>query len=149
MTPWTVAHRLLCPWGFSRQLYWSGLPCPPPGNLPNPGIEPRSPALQVDSLPSKSPVKPFLSLDFFFLKQRFSKRGVQEGNAPTAFACIIQLPVFLLLFRDWKTAEARLAGALPPLGCWQEGAWPWALVQGSGASGTGGQQEVSRAVWRT
>ena len=38
--------RLLCPWGFSRQEYWSGLPCPPPEDLPNPGIEPRSPALQ-------------------------------------------------------------------------------------------------------
>ena len=35
---------------FSRREYWSGLPCPPPGNLPNPGTEPRSPALQVDSL---------------------------------------------------------------------------------------------------
>ena len=35
---------LLCPWGFSKQEYWSGLPCPPPGDLPNPGIEPRSPA---------------------------------------------------------------------------------------------------------
>ena len=42
--------RLLCPWGFSRQEYWSGLPCPPPGDLPDPGIEPTSPALQVDSL---------------------------------------------------------------------------------------------------
>ena len=42
--------RLFCPWGFSRQEYWSGLPCPPPGDLLNPGIEPRSPALQVDSL---------------------------------------------------------------------------------------------------
>ena len=40
--------RLLCLWGFSRQEYWSGLPCPPPGDLPNPGIEPRSPAPQVD-----------------------------------------------------------------------------------------------------
>ena len=39
--------------GFSRQENWSGLPCPPPGDLPNPGIEPRSPALQVDSLPSE------------------------------------------------------------------------------------------------
>ena len=39
---------LLCPRGFSRQEYWSGLPCPPPGDLPNPGIEPRSPELQVD-----------------------------------------------------------------------------------------------------
>ena len=37
--------RLLCLWGFSRQEYWSGLPCPPPGDLPNPGIEPRSPTL--------------------------------------------------------------------------------------------------------
>ena len=39
---------VLCPWGFSRQEYWSGLPCPPPWDFPNPGIEPRSPALQVD-----------------------------------------------------------------------------------------------------
>ena len=47
-TLWT--SRLLCSWGFSRQEYWSGLPCSPPRDLPNPGIEPRSPALQVDSL---------------------------------------------------------------------------------------------------
>ena len=44
--------------GFSRQEYWGGLPCPPPGNLPNPGIEPRSPALQADSLPTEPPGKP-------------------------------------------------------------------------------------------
>ena len=50
--------RLLCPWGFSRPEYWSRLLCPPPGNLPNPGIEPWSPALQVDSLPSEPPGKP-------------------------------------------------------------------------------------------
>ena len=49
---------LLCPWGFSRQEYWNGLHCPPPGDLPNPGIKPRSPALQVDSLPSEPPEKP-------------------------------------------------------------------------------------------
>ena len=47
--------KLLCPWGFSRQEYWSGLPCPHPGDLPNPGIEPRSPALWEDSLPSEQP----------------------------------------------------------------------------------------------
>ena len=45
--------RLLCPWGFSRQEYWSGLPFPFPGDLPDPGIEPPSPALQADSLPSE------------------------------------------------------------------------------------------------
>ena len=43
--------RLLCPWGFSRQEHWSGLPCPPPEGLPKPGIEPRSTSLQADSLP--------------------------------------------------------------------------------------------------
>ena len=45
--------RLLCPWGFSKKEYWSQLPCPPPGDLPNPGIEPRSPTLQADALPSE------------------------------------------------------------------------------------------------
>ena len=44
--------------GFSRQEDWSGLPCPPPGDLPNPGIEPRSPTLKADSLPSEPPGKP-------------------------------------------------------------------------------------------
>ena len=52
--------RLLCPWGFSRQEYLSGLPCPPPGNLPNLGTEPRSPTRQVDSLPSELPRKPYM-----------------------------------------------------------------------------------------
>ena len=50
--------RLLCPWGFSRQEYWSGLSCLPSGDLPNPGIEPRSPTLQTDSLLSEPPGKP-------------------------------------------------------------------------------------------
>ena len=49
-TPWTIQ-----PMGFSRPEYWSGSPLPPPGELPNPGIEPKSPTLQVDSLPAVSP----------------------------------------------------------------------------------------------
>ena len=48
-----------CPWGFSRQEYWSGLPCPPPGDLPNPGIKPRPPAMQMDSLPAEPQGKHF------------------------------------------------------------------------------------------
>ena len=50
-TLWTVAHQAPLFMGFSRQEYWSGLPFPPPGDLPDSGIEPTSPALQVDSLP--------------------------------------------------------------------------------------------------
>ena len=49
-TPWTVAYQAPPSMGFSRQEYWSGLPFSSPGGLPNPGIEPRSPALQADSL---------------------------------------------------------------------------------------------------
>ena len=47
--------------GFSRQEYWNGLPFPPPGDLPNPGVKPRSPALQADALPSEPPGKLILS----------------------------------------------------------------------------------------
>ena len=50
VTLWTVAPRLLLSMGFSQQEHWSGLPFPYPGDLPNPGIEPGSPALQADSL---------------------------------------------------------------------------------------------------
>ena len=49
--PWTVARQAPLSMGFSRQEYWSGLPCPPPGDLPNLGIKTASPALQADSLP--------------------------------------------------------------------------------------------------
>ena len=59
-----------CPWGFSRQEYWSWLPCSPPGHLPNPGIEPRTPALQVDSLPSEPPGKPISLWSINFQKLR-------------------------------------------------------------------------------
>ena len=58
-TPWTVAHQAPPSTGFSRQEYWSGLPFPSPGDVPNPGIKPRSPALQADALTSELPGKPF------------------------------------------------------------------------------------------
>ena len=57
MTPWTVAYQAPPSVGFSCQEYWSGLPFPSPGDLPNPGIEPGSPALQADALPSEPPGK--------------------------------------------------------------------------------------------
>ena len=51
LTPRTVTHQAPLSTGLSRQEYWSGFPCPPPGGLPDPGIKPVSPALQADSLP--------------------------------------------------------------------------------------------------
>ena len=55
MTPWTVAYQSPQSVEFCRQEYWSELPFPSPGDLPDPGIEPGSPALQVDALPSEPP----------------------------------------------------------------------------------------------
>ena len=57
-TLWTIACQASLSMGFSRQEYWSGLPFPSPGDLPDPGIEPRSPTLEADALTSELPGKP-------------------------------------------------------------------------------------------
>ena len=58
-TPWTVAYQAPPSMGFSRQECWSGFPFPSPGDLPDPGIEPGSPTLQADALPSEPPGKQY------------------------------------------------------------------------------------------
>ena len=58
VTLWIVAGEALLSMGISRGEYWSGLPCPPPGDLTDPGIEPRCSVLQVDSLPAEPPGRP-------------------------------------------------------------------------------------------
>ena len=66
VTFWTVAHQAPLCVGFSRQEYWSGLPCPPPRGLSDPGIEPASHAsavLQADSLPTEQPEKPRMNTE--------------------------------------------------------------------------------------
>ena len=80
---WTIQPaRLLCPWGFSRQEYWRGLSFPPPGDLPNPEIEPMSPALQVDSLPSESPGKPKNTWvgSLYLLQGNLPDPGIEPGS---------------------------------------------------------------------
>ena len=59
VTPWTVALQAPLSMRFSKQEYWNGFPCPPPGDLPDPGIEPTSSALQASSLPTEPPGKPW------------------------------------------------------------------------------------------
>ena len=61
VTPRTAAHQAPLSLGFSRQEYWSGLLFLSPGDLPDPGIKPKSPALQTDSLPSEAPGEPWNS----------------------------------------------------------------------------------------
>ena len=65
-TLWTVAYQAPLSMGFSRQEHWTGLPFPSPGDLPNPRMEPRSPALEADALTSEPPGKPYsyISLNY-------------------------------------------------------------------------------------
>ena len=80
------AARLFCPWGFSRQEYWSGLPCPPLGIFLTQGLNPGLPALQVDSLPSEPPGKSkntgvgSLPLLQGIIQTQESNRGVLHGR---------------------------------------------------------------------
>ena len=62
-TPWTIAYQAPPSMGFSRQEYWSGLPFPSPWDLPNPGLEPESSALQTDALPPEPPEKAYHILE--------------------------------------------------------------------------------------
>ena len=75
-TPWTVAYQAPPSMEFSRQEYWSGLPFPSPGDLPDPGIEPGFPTLQADALPSEPPGKlksPIVKMSLFFINIYFYK----------------------------------------------------------------------------
>ena len=84
VTPEAIASQAPLSMGFSKQEYWSGFPCPPPGDLPNLGTEPRSPTLQMVSLPSEPLEKPkntgvgsLFLLQGSFLTQE-SKQGLQR-----------------------------------------------------------------------
>ena len=105
--------RLLCPWRFSRQKYWSGLPFPSPGDLPNPGIEPRSPALQVDSLPSKPLGKPKNH-------RRENILGRKEGKELLNFGSEVRKDISYILI--WKTQNDLRNNQLWPVGVSRK--WP-------------------------
>ena len=95
-TPWTVAHQSALSTEFSRQEYWSGLPFPSPGALPNPRIEPRSPALWVNSLPAESegkPKKTGVGSCLSLLQQDLPNPGTEPGSpALQADALPTELP---------------------------------------------------------
>ena len=97
-TPWTVAYQAPLSMGFSRQEYWSGLPFPSPGDLPDPGIEPRSPALEADALASEPPGKMLKVLTLNFTKSKMPLQG-------TLLLCILREPrgpQTMRLQKSWK-----------------------------------------------
>ena len=88
-TLWTVVHQAPLSMRFCRQEYWGGFPCPPSGDLPNPGIKstsPASPALQVDSLPTEPPGNRFRSGSVQFscsvVSDTFWRHGLQHTRLP-------------------------------------------------------------------
>ena len=96
-TPWTVAYQAPPSTGFSRQKYWSGLPFPSPGDLLDPGIEPRSPALQADALTSEPPGKPTVQKGF----PGWPARGFSiEATDETALFTVGPAPCFLEQWLD-------------------------------------------------
>ena len=116
--------------GFSRQEHWSGLPFPSPGDLPHPGIEPGSPALQADSLPSEPPGKPmylqrtqqivwhkltgcyFYSLTFWFEKKEKQQQqqsfSLYPSNTVFTFISIKENPCIYILFHHKSRILATL-----------------------------------------
>ena len=104
--------------GILREEYWSGLPCPPPGDLPYPGIKPRSPALQIDSLPSEPPGKP-------------KNTGMGSLSLLQGIFCIQELNWVSYIasgfFTSWATREAQLSFTfilLTNIGCKSRKFWP-------------------------
>ena len=94
-----IAHQGPLFMGFSRQEYWSGLPCPTPGDLPNPGIKPRSSALRVDSLLSEPPGKP-KTLDWIAYPFSGGSSWPKNQARVSCIACG--------LFTSWTTRDVCL-----------------------------------------
>ena len=97
-TLWTVAHQAPLSMGFFRQEYQSGLPCPPPEGPPNPGIEPASPALKVNSLPTEPLGKPHICSVISQYFQEHYKLGMPFNNYDFRYKFIINLFYYFVCF---------------------------------------------------
>ena len=104
--PWTVAHQAPPSMGFYRQEYWSGVPLPSPGDLPDPGIKPRSPTLQADALTSAPPGKPLNTRI-----QSFRKPPIETQNKGIVKAMVF--PVVTYQCESWTIQKAECPLKLP------------------------------------
>ena len=100
--PWTVSCQASLSMEFFRQDYWSGLSFPSPGKLPNPGIKPRSPALQVDSLPSEPLTNLRAGYLFIFNAELKTDLGKREKKT------CLSLSSVLFLMQELDSSSVRL-----------------------------------------
>ena len=125
--------------GFSRQEYWSGLPFPPPEDLPDPGTKPRSPALQADFLPSDPPGKPNFILEYCCLVAQSCLALCDPKSCSTpGFPVLHYLPEFAQTHVHWLEDAIQpshpLSPSSPPvLNLSQSGSFPmnWLFASGS------------------
>ena len=97
-TPWTVARQALLSMGFSRQGYWSGLPCPPPGDLPNPGIK-----------PSTVPGKPGqLVILLCKILMSYQKQGLSSPKRFGMLCCLFPIHPSMTMYQKFTGIEAEL-----------------------------------------
>ena len=104
VTPWTVAYQTPLSMGFSRQEHWRGLHCPPPGDLPDPGIKPVSPAVQADSLPVEPPGKLLVPDQGSNPGRLHGERGVLASGPPGKSLGLVNFYRFIkyLFVPRWK-----------------------------------------------
>ena len=123
--PWTVVYQASLSMGFTRHEYWRGLPLPSPGDLPDPGIEPMSPALEADALPSEPPGKPFMGKSRLnqdaaqMLSLEWSTGQTESTGQPGDQQTQDHAQVGDLLRKGWlwpslEEADARVRGAHTP-----------------------------------
>ena len=112
--------------GFSRQEYWSGLPFPSPGSLPNPGIEPRSPTLQTDALPSEPPGKPFICYCCYYNSECLCAYSSISHSDHCLWGKILDGKLFAHL-----TSLNYLPGPIPGSPPSNSSLSPWPLLEGA------------------
>ena len=109
--PWTVAYQTPQSMEFSRQEYWSGLSFSPPWDLPDPGIKPRSPALQADALPFEPPGKLKAEEPEIKLPTPAGPSKKQESSRKTSISTLLTMPKPLTVWiaincgKFWKRWE--------------------------------------------
>ena len=143
--------RLLSPWGFSRQEYWSVLPCPPSGDLPNPGIKPRSLVLQVDSLTSETPRKPS-SIRVFSIESALLIRYPEYWSFSFSVTPSNEYSVLISFRIDWfdlLAVQGTLKSLLQPHGSKASILWcpAFLMVQFSHPYMTTTRKTVPLTIW--